>query len=107
MAKSQVKNIQSRFIKHMKNKAVLFKVLDLQFDKELLNIFETEDLAEKNLFRTAYKQTPHTLKVKVVNALIDLKLNEHLSYRWEEVLMKSRVPLSQKKGNSYSFVFLS
>lgn len=98
MAYSIVKNIQSRFIKHHATIGSHFKSLEVEFDRELINIFETEDLAEKTVFRTAYKQTPHSLKVKVIKAVIDFNLNQFIETRWRKILIQSHIPVLQKKG---------
>lgn len=85
----------------------MFKEIEIQFDKEIFQIFETEELASNNLFKTAYSQTPHSLKIKVINSIIDLKMNQFLAGRWVSIQERSRVMTKNKKGNDLKNLVLT
>ena len=81
--------IQSRVTKHLKFKALAQKKVESWFEREILRIITVEIESDRDLFQESLKKTPFSLKRKVINEVVNIRVNEYIRERWEEIKKNS------------------
>ena len=60
-----------------------------------------EEISNDDIFSKAYKNTPHTFKTKVINSIIDIKINEMLEFKYkinESLRLEPKISVVTKRG---------